>query len=77
MAPEWDVTYGAIMREPPTPRDVAEARLLAERPELVMLHTEIMLGQRDAAELQAVFDDVLGAGSVSPSGRAVGDRLSV
>jgi flavin-dependent dehydrogenase len=77
LAPEWDVTYGAIMREPPTPRDVAEARLLAERPELVMLHTAIMLGQRDAAELQAVFDDVLGAGSVSPSGRAVGDRLSV
>jgi len=64
LAPEWDVTLGAIMREPPTPRDVAEARFLAEHPELVALHIEIMQGTRDASELQAIFDEALGAAPV-------------
>jgi flavin-dependent dehydrogenase len=77
LAPEWDVTYGAIMREPPTERDVAEARLLADRPELVALHIEIMQGKRPAAELEVIFDAALGPGEASPSGRDVGDRLSV
>jgi flavin-dependent dehydrogenase len=77
LAPEWDVTYAAMMRQPPTPRDVAEARLLSEQPELIALHVEIMQGKRAASELQAIFDEALAPGEASPSGRDVGDRLSV
>jgi flavin-dependent dehydrogenase len=61
LAPEWDVTYGAIMRPPPTERDVEEARLLASRPDLVEQHIEVMRGLRDAGEFRQTVDAALGA----------------
>jgi flavin-dependent dehydrogenase len=60
LAPEWDVTYAAIMRPPPTPRDVEEARLLASRPDLVAQHIEVMRGLRDADAFRRTLDAELG-----------------
>jgi flavin-dependent dehydrogenase len=60
LAPEWDVTYTAIMRPPPAERDVQEARLLASRPDLVEHHILVMRGLRDAAEFRAILDAELG-----------------
>jgi flavin-dependent dehydrogenase len=61
LAPEWDVTYGAIMRPAPTERDVQEAHLLASRPDLVEQHIEVMRGLRDAAAFRQTLDALLGA----------------
>lgn len=61
LAPEWTVTYGAIMRPAPTERDVAEARLLASRPDLVEQHIEVLRGLRDADGFRRTLDGLLGA----------------
>jgi flavin-dependent dehydrogenase len=60
LASEWDVTYAAIMRPPPTPRDVEEARLLASRPDLVAQHVEVMRHLRDADGFRRTLDAELG-----------------
>ncbi|MCC7371289.1 MAG: NAD(P)/FAD-dependent oxidoreductase [Chloroflexi bacterium] len=68
LAPEWDVTHSAIMRPPPTERDLQEARLLAARPDLVALHIAVLRGLRDAAEFRQALDDLLPVlhGSTAP-----------
>jgi flavin-dependent dehydrogenase len=60
LAPEWDLTYEAIMKRPPTARDVREARLLASRPNLVEHHIEVLRGRRDAGEFRRLLDALLG-----------------
>jgi 2-polyprenyl-6-methoxyphenol hydroxylase-like FAD-dependent oxidoreductase len=61
LAPEWEVTYGAIMRPAPTERDVAEARLLASRPDLVEQHVEVLRGVGDGEAFRRTVDGLLGA----------------
>lgn len=61
LAGEWDTTYGAIMRPPPTERDLREAQLLESRPDLVQLHIEVLRGLRDATEFRRTLDMLLGA----------------
>jgi 2-polyprenyl-6-methoxyphenol hydroxylase-like FAD-dependent oxidoreductase len=57
---EWDVSYAAIMRPAPTPREVEEARLLASRPDLVEQHVEVLRGLRDADAFRRTVDAALG-----------------
>lgn len=68
LAPEWDVTYGAIMRPPPTERDLREARLLADRPDLVAQHVEVLRGLHSADAFRRTLDDLLPAlhGTTTP-----------
>jgi flavin-dependent dehydrogenase len=59
LAADWDVTYGAIMRQPPTERDLREAELLASRPDLVEQHIEVLRGVRDADAFRRELDALL------------------
>ncbi|MGE3912816.1 MAG: NAD(P)/FAD-dependent oxidoreductase, partial [Chloroflexota bacterium] len=61
LAGDWTMTYDAIMRPPPTERDVREARLLASRPDLVEQHIEVMRGLRDGAAFRQLLDGLLDA----------------
>ena len=63
---EWDVTYTAIMRPAPTPREVAEARLLASRPDLLEQHVEVLRGLRDAEAFRQAVDAALAEQSPVP-----------
>ena len=56
---EWDVTHTAIMRPAPTEREIAEARLLASRPDLVEQHIEVMRGVGDADAFRQTVDAAL------------------
>jgi 2-polyprenyl-6-methoxyphenol hydroxylase-like FAD-dependent oxidoreductase len=69
LAGEWDTTYGAIMRPPPTERDLREAQFLASRPDLVEHHIEVLRGLRDGAEFRRALDALLADGS-APQSRA-------
>ena len=56
---EWDVTYAAIVRPAPTEREIAEARLLASRPDLVEQHIEVLRGVGDADAFRRAVDAAL------------------
>jgi 2-polyprenyl-6-methoxyphenol hydroxylase-like FAD-dependent oxidoreductase len=56
---EWDVTHAAIVRPAPTERDVAEARLLARRPDLLAQHIEVLRGVADADAFRRTVDAAL------------------
>jgi flavin-dependent dehydrogenase len=58
---EWDVTYTAIVRPAPTPREIEEARLLASRPDLLEQHVEVLRGLRDADAFRRTVDAALAA----------------
>ena len=69
---EWDVTYTAIVRPAPTPREIEEARLLASRPDLVDQHVEVMRGVRDADAFRQAVEAALAEQAPSPPGRGLG-----
>ena len=56
---EWDVTYTAITRPAPTPREVEEAHLLASRPDLVSQHIDVIRGVGDADAFRRTVDAAL------------------
>ena len=56
---EWDVTYTAIVRPAPSAHEIAEARLLASRPDLVEQHIEVMRGLRDAQAFRSTVEAAL------------------
>jgi 2-polyprenyl-6-methoxyphenol hydroxylase-like FAD-dependent oxidoreductase len=57
---EWDVTHAAMVRPAPSARDVAEARLLASRPDLLAQHVEVLRGLRDGEAFRKTLDAALG-----------------
>jgi flavin-dependent dehydrogenase len=64
LATEWDVTRAAILRSAPSSRDVAEARLLASRPDLVTRHIEVLAGRADGDDFRRDLDaELVGFGA--------------
>lgn len=57
---DWDVTYAAMMRGAPTERDIAEARLIAARPDLLRLHVDAIRGAADLDAFRAAVNAELG-----------------
>ena len=69
---EWDVTHAAIVRPAPNDREIAEARLIADNPDLLAQHVEVVRGAGDAAAFRQTVDSLLGARVAAESSRGAG-----